>query len=314
MAIGCLNLAGFPGSAGFFSKDMILAEAFTTPGFAAIGWLLLITAGLTAYYTFRVFFRVFVGPVDYQPGEEAHGHDEHTHGEHGHDAHGKPGRGAPRQGTPHGTQHTFHPHPPQWAINTVLAILAVSSVAVAGVYIVNGDHGWVGGMVHGSTAGFESPFGHQEAAGEHAAAEAAHAGTFLGWNPHKAMYFVSGGIGLIGIGCAFWLHYAGRKTAATARADRLLPAFGPIARWAQRKWYVDELYDFLFVQPLWVVSHIFHIIDKLLVDGLVNVFGLLPRGLAWALRPSQSGLLHGYAVGMAGGVAVLLLIVLIVVA
>ena len=55
-----------------------------------------------------------------------------------------------------------------------------------------------------------------------------------------------------------------------------------------------------------------HLIDKLLVDGLVNLFGWLPRGLGGVLRPSQSGLLHNYAVGMAGGIALLLLIVLLV--
>src|SRR5690606_23637931 len=60
MLIWCLNLAVLPiVTAGFWSKDMILAEAFATPWASAIGWLLLITAGLTAYYTFRVYFRVF---------------------------------------------------------------------------------------------------------------------------------------------------------------------------------------------------------------------------------------------------------------
>jgi NADH-quinone oxidoreductase subunit L len=63
---------------------MILAEAFTTPGGQVIGWILLITAGLTAYYTFRVFFRVFVGPQHFEPGDEIHAHDDHGHGDHGH--------------------------------------------------------------------------------------------------------------------------------------------------------------------------------------------------------------------------------------
>jgi hypothetical protein len=54
-------------------------------------------------------------------------------------------------------------------------------------------------------------------------------------------------------------------------------------------------------------------IDKLLVDGLVNLVGWLPKVIGAAIRPSQSGQLHGYAIGMAGGVAVLVLIVLLVV-
>src|SRR6185436_3785694 len=77
MLIGCLNLAGFPLiTSGFWSKDMILAEAFTTPGYQAIGWILLFTAGLTAYYTFRVYLRVFEGPISFEPGDEVHAHDD----------------------------------------------------------------------------------------------------------------------------------------------------------------------------------------------------------------------------------------------
>ena len=74
---------------------------------------------------------------------------------------------------------------------------------------------------------------------------------------------------------------------------------------------MDEFYDFLIRTPLWVVSNIFHLIDKLLVDGLVNLFGILPRGIGSALRPAQSGRLHGYALAMAGGIGFILLIVLI---
>ena len=81
------------------------------------------------------------------------------------------------------------------------------------------------------------------------------------------------GFGFVGIGIAFWLHYVGRKTAATSKADALLPAMGPVARWAQRKWYVDELYDFVLVKPLWVLGHVFYLLDRLLVDGLVNLAG-----------------------------------------
>ena len=50
---------------------MILAEAFVTPGFRVLGWIGIITAGLTAYYTFRVWFRVCAGPTHYEMGDEA---------------------------------------------------------------------------------------------------------------------------------------------------------------------------------------------------------------------------------------------------
>jgi NADH-quinone oxidoreductase subunit L len=309
MLVGCLNLAGFPFTAGFFSKDMILAEAFTSPDTAPIGWVLLLTAGLTAYYTFRVFFRVFVGPAHCEPGEESHTAG-HAHG-HSADAHSHVAAGHGTGGEP----HDFHPHAPGWAINTVLATLAVLSILAAGTYFMGEHHGWVGGLIHDSTAAFGG--GHTGAESPHAAAEA---GDFLGFDPHKVMYFVSAGVGLIGILAAARLHgprgvaglMVGTRTKAdVSAADGLLPALGPIAGWARHKWYVDELYDFLFVRPLWVVANILRLIDSLLVDGLVNLFGWLPRLVGWAIRPSQSGMLHGYAVGMAGGVAVLLLIVLL---
>ena len=325
MLVGCLNLAGFPLIAsGFWSKDMILAQAFTTPGTQLIGWILLFTAGLTAYYTFRVYFRVFVGPEHYEPGDE-HGHGgDDSHG-HAH-AHGDGPEAHHGQKTAH--DH-FHPHAPGWAINSVLVILAVGCFAAIGLNFVGphaGHGGWVAQMIDHSTAAWEAPAHH--AADGHAAtpagaAHAAHAaetGTFLGMDAHAVMYYVSAIFGIGGILIAAYLHgprgaaglfIGDRERAATSRADRFVPALGPIPRWAQNKWYVDEFYDFLIRTPLWVVANIFHLIDKLLVDGLVNLFGWLPRGIGATLRPAQSGRLHGYAVAMAGGIGFLILIVLI---
>jgi len=334
MLVGCLNLAGFPFiTAGFYSKDMILAEAFTTPGAAPIGWILLITAGLTAYYTFRVFFRVFVGPKHYEMGEESHGsHDDHHgHGDHGHDPHGHGDHAHDHHGQ-HGHAHGHdahgaHPHAPGWAINTVLVVLSLLSIAAVGLAKVGGSHGAVADLVQQSSASFTSPFvsaGHHEASSE-AAAHAAHGlsmipmsqksatstqgGGFFGMDAHTGMIIASSAVGIVGIIVAFFLHFAGRTTAATSKADSLLPVFGKVAVWAQNKWYVDELYEAIIRKPLWVLTNIFHLIDQFIVDGIVDVLGRLPRSIGQALRPSQSGELHGYAVGMAGGIVVLLLIV-----
>jgi NADH-quinone oxidoreductase subunit L len=60
MTIGAAGLAGFPGLAGFFSKDEILAAAFH--GGHHLMWLLLLAgAFLTAFYTFRLVFLAFHG-------------------------------------------------------------------------------------------------------------------------------------------------------------------------------------------------------------------------------------------------------------
>jgi NADH-quinone oxidoreductase subunit L len=62
MLIGAAGLAGFPGLAGFFSKDEILASAFQS-GHTVVWFLLLVGAFMTAYYIFRLFILAFLsGP------------------------------------------------------------------------------------------------------------------------------------------------------------------------------------------------------------------------------------------------------------
>jgi len=63
MLIGALALAGIPPFSGYFSKDAILDAAFAagTPG-ALYGWVCgVVTAGLTAFYIFRLFLLTFHG-------------------------------------------------------------------------------------------------------------------------------------------------------------------------------------------------------------------------------------------------------------
>ena len=60
--IGALALAGIPGMAGFFSKDMVL-EAVAHKGLMPVTAALLLSAGLTAFYMGRVVFLAFFGPV-----------------------------------------------------------------------------------------------------------------------------------------------------------------------------------------------------------------------------------------------------------
>ena len=59
VTIGAAGLAGFPGLAGFFSKDEILAVAFHEN--RAVWALLLVGAFMTAFYTFRLVFLAFLG-------------------------------------------------------------------------------------------------------------------------------------------------------------------------------------------------------------------------------------------------------------
>ena len=71
--IGALALAGLPILNGFWSKEMIL-EAGLKDGPAWMFGVMVLTAGLTALYTFRCVYLVFYG----EPREPLHGHDAGT--------------------------------------------------------------------------------------------------------------------------------------------------------------------------------------------------------------------------------------------
>ncbi len=60
MLIGCLAISGIPPFSGFFSKDEILFTAFAKGEYLIWG-LEVLTAFLTSYYMFRLFFVVFYG-------------------------------------------------------------------------------------------------------------------------------------------------------------------------------------------------------------------------------------------------------------
>jgi NADH-quinone oxidoreductase subunit L len=61
--VGTLSLIGFPGFAGFFSKDVLIeaVHAATRPGAGYAWWCLMIGVFVTALYSFRMFFLVFHG-------------------------------------------------------------------------------------------------------------------------------------------------------------------------------------------------------------------------------------------------------------
>jgi NAD(P)H-quinone oxidoreductase subunit 5 len=61
--IGTLAISGCPGLSGFFSKDEIIGSAFGWQGWnhELLSWLTVATAGMTAYYMFRMVIMTFWG-------------------------------------------------------------------------------------------------------------------------------------------------------------------------------------------------------------------------------------------------------------
>ena len=86
MGIATLAIAGIPPFAGFWSKDEILWKAYQANW---IYWLIgVITAFITSFYMFRLFFMTFLG--DYRGIQvDAHGHARAADGHDGH-GHGEP--------------------------------------------------------------------------------------------------------------------------------------------------------------------------------------------------------------------------------
>ncbi|HEV2718065.1 MAG TPA: proton-conducting transporter membrane subunit, partial [Terriglobales bacterium] len=84
MGIATLAIAGIPPFAGFWSKDEILWQAFSSEHGSWVFWLVgVLTAFITSFYMFRLLFLTFFG--DYRGAQvDAHGHSSQAHGEHGH--------------------------------------------------------------------------------------------------------------------------------------------------------------------------------------------------------------------------------------
>src|SRR5881409_23503 len=90
---------------------------------------------------------------------------------------------------------------------------------------------------------------------------------------------------------------------------RLAPAERGFARMLWKKWYVDEIYDFLFVRPLvWLSREVlWKTIDLGLIDGAgVNGAARLSRALGWIGSRLQTGQLGFYVVLFVGGVLAVL--------
>jgi len=85
-----------------------------------------------------------------------------------------------------------------------------------------------------------------------------------------------------------------------------------LTRLVANKFYVDEIYDFLFVRPLEKLSKLFHYyVDIQGIDGIVNGVGAGVQRLGAQFRKLQNGNIEYYLLGMVLGVVLLMLTVFI---
>jgi len=79
MSAGVFAIAGMPPFAGFFSKDEILYQTFISRGpLGKLLWVVgLITAGMTSFYMFRLWFKTFFGEPRFEDHVSSGEHDTH---------------------------------------------------------------------------------------------------------------------------------------------------------------------------------------------------------------------------------------------
>jgi NADH-quinone oxidoreductase subunit L len=122
-----------------------------------------------------------------------------------------------------------------------------------------------------------------------------HAGGFIEY----LLMFVSVIIAAAGIYAARWL-YLQRAEIATSLQQR----YPRIYRTLLNKYYVDEVYDAVIIDPTVKVSDeiLWKVIDVILIDGLVNGSAKLVGSIAQSLRKIQTGVVQTYAVVFIGGI------------
>jgi NADH-quinone oxidoreductase subunit L len=109
-------------------------------------------------------------------------------------------------------------------------------------------------------------------------------------------------VGLAGIAVAFWMYIVNPLMPV-----RLAQSFGGIYRFLLNKWYFDELYNFLFVRPLFRASRLFwQVGDVTLIDGVPNGLAELTSDSSRQVVRIQTGSLAVYAFVMLIGVVVLI--------
>ena len=275
--IASLAIAGFPGLAGFFSKDEILFETFAE-GHTLLWVVAALTSLLTATYMFRLVYLTFAGTRrhDAPAAEELHHHDSASH------------QHAPAASHQHHPGSHLHDAPPAMAL--ALILLAAGSIAAGYIGIPHalGGHNTLG-------AWLEPAFGVLEAAGGERVADEA--------GLEMTLMAVSSLIAILGIAVAtaIWL----RKRQV---ADTMARTFAPIYRLLLNKYYVDELYDAAIVQPIKIVSQqgLWRGFDVRIIDGAVNGTGALVSGGSAVLRRWQTGSVRAYAGSLFVGVIVVL--------
>jgi NADH-quinone oxidoreductase subunit L len=282
-ALTGLGIPGTPiGFAGFFSKDSIIEAAYGVGGNTGLFafWALVIAAGFTSFYSYRLIFMTFHGKPR-GSAEPAHGHSSaHTDTV---DEHAPP----PVDHSGDATHYAYdHAHERPNVMLVPLYVLAAGAV-LAGVLFMGlfmGEPAQVTAFFHGALVVKDT------------AIEAAHATPF--WASSAATIAM-----LIGLYVAWYFYIRSPET-----PRRLAERNPGLYQFLLNKWYFDELYDLVFVRSaIWLGRALWRGFDDWLIDrSIVEGLGNRVRDVTAQMVRLQSGYLYHYAFAMLIGIAALL--------
>ncbi len=326
--IGSLAIAGVPGLAGFFSKDEILFETFA--GGHRILWTIgIMTSLLTATYMFRLVFLTFhgerregaiaigggaiardAGAISHQDSASSHQDSASSHQDsaisHQDSAISHQDSASSHQDSASSHRHSAgsHLHDAPAAMAFALIVLALGAVLAGYVGVPRGlgGHNALGAWLepsfkaHAVTTLADA----QVTSPEEAQAEGS---ATSGEGLELSLMVVSSIVALVGIGLAAFVWLKRREI-----ADKAAQAFPGLYELLLNKYYVDEIYDALIVQPIRIVSQegLWRGVDMHVIDGAVNGTASIVDSGSTLLRRLQSGSVRAYAGSLLIGVVLIL--------
>jgi len=275
MLTGVLAISGIPPFSGFFSKDAVVYGALETghPWLYAIG---VITAGITAYYMFRLLFVTFFGAYrgEVDPSDLGIRHPELA------------GTAAIGASSGHHPEEEPHHHAPSWLMSGPVAILIVPTI-------------FIGFLDLGANSYWKQFFaGFFPRANEYPPIALGASGPLISETLSTAIVFA---VVVIGFAVAFVRYYAGpalRDAVARLRTETIrMP--GVLAN----AYYFDAAYEALLVRPAYVLGRWFYrVVDPHVIDAGVREVPISAQWLGHLFRSFQTGLVRAYALTIAFGV------------
>jgi NADH-quinone oxidoreductase subunit L len=108
-------------------------------------------------------------------------------------------------------------------------------------------------------------------------------------------------IALTGIAAAFVIY---RQREGTA--DAIAKSFRPVYVMWRNLYWVDELYEAVILKPFYAIARFFAGIDRFVIDGLVNLAGIIADIFGQLLKLFQTGYVRNYALLFLMGVVAIL--------